>query len=228
MKNLYTLVALLLACSTAFGQCENVDVSVSSSDTSYVQLYHPGFFLLPSGNANVCAWEVTTASGALVFDTTTSGAAFEQGLVLFDHTVPITDSMFVTVVISNPVSGLTCLITNTLYWEETEVFPGIFVGNWNVIGFNPGIATAVDEGTAANAGDFILFPSPAADQLRIEAPRGTYALTIRSTTGALVHSEANFMTSQPLDVSQLEPGIYFVGLQDGQGVSLGMRKFIKG
>jgi hypothetical protein len=36
------------------------------------------------------------------------------------------------------------------------------------------------------------------------------------------------MTSQPLDVSQLEPGIYFVGLQDGQGVSLGMRKFIKG
>ena len=228
MKNLYTVVAFLLASSASLGQCENMDVSISSSDTSYVQLYHPGFFILPSGFANECAWQVTTTSGDIVFETTTSGDAFEQGLVLFDHTVPITDSMFVTVVISNPVSGLTCLITNTLYWEETEVFPGIFVGNWNVIGFNPGIATAVDEGTAANAGDFILFPSPAADQLRIEAPRGTYALTIRSTTGALVHSEANFMTSQPLDVSQLEPGIYFVGLQDGQGVSLGMRKYIKG
>jgi hypothetical protein len=95
----------------------------------------------------VCEWQVTTTAGDLVFETTTSGDAFEQGLVLFDHTVPITDTMFVTVVISNPVSGLTCLITNTLYWEETEVFPGIFVGNWNVIGFNPGIATAVDEGT---------------------------------------------------------------------------------
>lgn len=228
MKNLYALVALFLASYTAFGQCQNVDVSVSSSDTSYVQLYHPGFFLLPSGNANVCEWEVTTAAGDLVFETTTSGAAFEQGLVLFDHTVPITDSMFVTLVISNPVSGLTCLITNTLYWEETEVFPGSFVGNWNVIGFNPGIATTLDEGGTVHAGDFILFPSPAAEQLRIEAPRGTYALTIRSTTGALVHSEANFMTSQSLEVSQLQPGIYFVALQDEQGVSLGMRKFIKG
>jgi hypothetical protein len=228
MKNLYTLVALFLASSTAFGQCQFVDVSVSSSDTSYVQLYHPGFFLLPSGNANVCAWEVTTVAGDVVFDTLTSGAASEQGLVLFDHTVPITDSMFVTVVISNPVSGLTCLITNTLYWEETEVFPGIFVGNWNVIGFNPGVATAVDGPGADNEIGFTLFPSPAQDQVRIEAPGSSYALTIRSTTGALVHSEANFMTSQPLDVSQLEPGIYFVGLQDEQGVALGMRRFIKG
>jgi hypothetical protein len=228
MKHLYTVGAFLLASSAAFGQCENVDVSVSSSDTSYVQLYHPGFFILPSGFANVCEWQVTTTSGDVVFDTLTSGAAFEQGLVLFDHTVPITDSMFVTLVISNPVSGLTCLITNTLYWEETEVFPGIFVGNWNVIGFNPGIATALDEAGIGAERDFVLFPSPAMDHLRIDAPRSVYALTIRSATGALVHSEANFMTSQPIDVSQLQPGIYFVGLQDERGVNRGMRKFIKG
>ena len=228
MKNLYALVALILASSTVHAQCENVSVSVSSSDTGYVQLYHPGFFLLPSGFANLCVWEVTSASGVVLFQDTTSGGAFEQGLVLFDHTVPITEEMFVTLVIINATEGYTCSIENTLFWEETEVFPGSFVGNWNVIGFNPGISTAVDEGTAANAGDFILFPSPAAEQLRIEAPRGTYALTIRSTTGALVHSEANFMTSQPLEVSQLQPGIYFVALQDEQGVSLGMRKFIKG
>lgn len=228
MKNLYALVALFLASSTIHAQCENMDVSISSSDTSYVQLYHPGFFILPSGFANECEWQVTTTSGDIVFETTTSGAAFEQGLVLFEHTVPITDSMFVTLVISNPVSGLTCLITNTLYWEETEVFPGSFVGNWNVIGFNPGISTAVNEGRSANAGDFVLFPSPAANHLRIEAPTSTAALSIWSTTGALVRSEANFMTSEPLDVSDLQPGIYFVGLQDEQGVALGMRKFIKG
>jgi hypothetical protein len=148
------------------------------------------------GFANVCEWQVTTTAGDIVFDTTTSGDAFEQGLVLFDHTVPITDSMFVTLVISNPVSGLTCLITNTLYWEETEVFPGIFVGNWNVIGFNPGIATAVDEGRR-QCGRLRPVPFPGCRScVRIDAPRGTYALTIRSTTGALVHSEANFMTSQ--------------------------------
>lgn len=228
MKHLYTVVALLLASSASFGQCQNVDVSVSSSDTGYVQLYHPGFFLLPSGNANVCDWEVTTASGALVFDTTTSGGAFEQGLVLFDHTVPITDSMFVTVVISNPVSGLTCLMTNTLYWEETEVFPGIFVGNWNVTGFNPGVATAVDGPGADTESGFTLFPSPAQDQVRIEAPGSSYVLSIVNATGVLVHREVNFMTSQPLDVTRLQPGVYIVDLQDERGVSLGMRRFVKG
>ncbi|MCU0319180.1 MAG: T9SS type A sorting domain-containing protein [Flavobacteriales bacterium] len=228
MKQLYIIVSFFLASSVAFGQCQFVDVSVSSSDTSYVQLYHPGFFLLPSGNANVCEWEVTTASGEIVFETTTSGAAFEQGSVLFDHTVPITDSMFVNLLISNPVSGLTCLITNTLYWEETEVLPSIFIGNWNVIGFNPGVATAVDEAGISAERDFALFPSPAMDHLRIDAPRSVYALTIWSATGALVHSEANFMTSQPIDVSLLQPGIYFVGLQDERGVNRGMQKFIKG
>ena len=228
MKKLYALVALFLASSTAFGQCQNVDVSVSSSDTSYVQLYHPGFFLLPSGNANVCEWEVTTAAGDLVFDTLTSGAAFEQGLVLFDHTVPITDTMFVNLVISNPVSGLTCLITNTLYWEETEVFPGIFVGNWNVVGFNPGVATAVDGLGADTESGFTLFPSPAQDQVRIEAPGSSYVLSIVNATGALVLREVNFMTSQPLDVTRLQPGVYFVDLQDERGVSLGMRRFVKG
>lgn len=228
MKLLYTLVALILTNSTALAQCENMDIGVTSSDTTQVQLYHPGFFILPSGSANVCEWEVTTAAGDIVFQATTSGAAFEQGSVLFDHTVPITDSMFVTVVISNPVSGLTCLITNTLVWDETEVLPGSFIGNWNVIGFNPGVATAVDEAAIGGAGDFALFPSPALDHLRIDAPNSVYALTLWSATGELVHSEANFMTSQPLDVSQLQPGIYFLGLQDEQGVSQGMRKFIKG
>lgn len=54
MRQFYTIGSFLLVSPVAFGQCQNVDVSVSSSDTSYVQLYHPGFFLLPSGNANVC------------------------------------------------------------------------------------------------------------------------------------------------------------------------------
>jgi hypothetical protein len=136
--------------------------------------------------------------------------------------------MFVNLVISNPVSGLTCSITNTLVWEETEVIPGVFIGNWNVIAFNPGVPTAVDEAVIGAPGDFVLFPSPAQDHLRIDAPRSVYALTIRSATGALVHSDANFMTSQPIDVSQLQPGLYFVGLQDERGATLGMRKFVKG
>lgn len=227
MKHLSTLIALIFVGSSALAQCEDVSISVSASDTTYVQLYHAGFFNLPSGSDNVCVWEVTTSTGDSVFSATTSGDAFEQGLALFSHTVPITDSMFVNLVISNPVSGLTCLITNTLVWEETEVLPGVFIGNWNVIGFDPGVATTVDEAGIGEVGDFVLFPSPATDHLRIDAPRSVYALTIRSATGALVLSEAIFTSSRPIDVSQLQPGIYFVGLQDDRGATLGMRKFVK-
>jgi hypothetical protein len=227
MKKIAALFLMTLTSLSARSQCAATDVSVSSSDTAYVQLYHPGFFILPSGFANVCQWEVTTSFGGVVFDTITSGAAFEQGLVLFDHTVPITDSMFVTVVISNPITMDTCTLMNTLVWEETEVLPGSFIGNWAVIGFNPGISTAVEDPGADNEGHIVLFPSPAVDQLRIDAPHSRYALAIVNMTGALVHSEANFMTNQPLDVSHLEPGIYFVGLQDDRGVTMGMQKFIK-
>lgn len=114
MKKFITSVILI---SAAHGQCSTVNISVSASDTSYVQLYHPGFFNIPSGFANVCDWEVTTFTGELVFENTTSGDAFEQGLVLFDHTVPITDSMKVTVAITNPIEGIICTISDTLYWE---------------------------------------------------------------------------------------------------------------
>jgi hypothetical protein len=200
MKKIAALFLMTLPSLSARSQCAATDVSVSSSDTAYVQLYHPGFFILPSGFANVCQWEVTTSFGGVVFDTITSGAAFEQGLVLFDHTVPITDSMFVTVVITNPITMDTCTLMNTLVVED----PG-----------------------ADSESNIVLFPSPAVDHLRIDAPRSRYALDIVNMTGALVHSDANFMTSQPLDVSHLQPGIYFVGLQDDRGVTLGMRKFIK-
>ena len=112
MNRYYTLLALLIASFTAHGQCAFVDILVSSSDTAYVQLYHPGFFNMPSGFANMDAWEITTFAGDIVHEET-AGGSFEESFILFDHSVPITDSMVVTMVITNDISGIICTIIDT-------------------------------------------------------------------------------------------------------------------
>ena len=112
MKKTYALLCLLLASFTAYPQCAFVDIVVSSSDTAYVQLYHPGFFNMPSGFANMDAWEVTTFDGDIVHQET-AGGSFEESFILFDHSVPITDSMVVTLVITNDISGIICTIIDT-------------------------------------------------------------------------------------------------------------------
>ena len=91
-------------------------------------------FNIDSGYANVCDWEVTTLAGAAIHQATTSGQWADQSFSLFNHSVPISDSMEVTLFITNPISGITCSITDTIFWEETEVLPGSFIGNWAILG----------------------------------------------------------------------------------------------
>ena len=116
-----------------------MSIQISSSDTSLVQLYNAGIFNIPSGFANICEWEVTTFQGNIIHQDITSGEFSEQAFSLFNHSVPISDSMEVTLFITNMVEGITCSIVDTIYWEETEVLPGSFIGNWAVLGDYGGV-----------------------------------------------------------------------------------------
>lgn len=136
------IIAFLLFVSinlVSNGQCSSLGISVSSSDTSSIQLYHAGFFLLPSGSDNICEWEITSFSNDIIHQATTSGEAFEQGVTAFDHSIPITDSMQVNLIITNNTEGTTCTINDTLYWEATEVLPGSFIGAWAILSNNVGV-----------------------------------------------------------------------------------------
>ncbi len=124
------------------GQCAVLGISVSSSDTSSVQLYQAGFFLIPSGFDNVCEWEITSFSDDLIHQATTSGD--DQALMAFDHSIPITDSMKVTLVITNVTEGITCTISDTLVWQEIEVLPDIFIGSWGILNNNVGVEEDID------------------------------------------------------------------------------------
>ncbi len=138
MKNLLLSFLFFQLCITAQSQCENVAIQISSSTETSVNLYHAGFFNIPSGFDNICNWEVTDFSGAIVHQETTSGDWGDQSFSLFNHSVPITDSMKVTLLINNATSGITCFMSDTLFWEFTEVLPGSFIANWAVLSSNPG------------------------------------------------------------------------------------------
>lgn len=226
MKKINTFLSLLLAAATAHGQCEFVDVNVSASDTSFIQLYHPGFFNLESGFANICAWEITTFDGTLVHEAITSGTAQEQGFMLFEHDVPITDLMQVVLVITNDVTGSTCTITDTLFWEETEVLPGAIIGNWAILGSNGGISTGLADEASGNA-QLLMYPTLATDHVQLQGDAGRYALTIVSMGGELEMTHSTVRPGERVDVAGLVPGAYLVQLMDERGVPLGVRKFIK-
>jgi hypothetical protein len=229
MKKIIASIILVSAALFANGQCSSVSVAVSSSDTTYVQLYHPGFFNIPSGFANTCEWEVTTFLGEVVFEDATSGAAFEQGLVLFDHTVPITDSMQVTVAITNTIEGITCTISDTLYWEEIEVLPGAFIGNWAVLNSEGGVeevlTSTAEYGREEN--DFKVFPSPFDNYFQIEGSQDLYSLSILNLSGQVIESYTNVSRLEKVEVSHLPSGMYFVQFQSADRSTFGVKRMVK-
>ena len=227
MKQLCTLLLLAFAGTTTRAQCSSVSIQISSSDTGYVQLYHAGFFLIDSGYANVCTWEVTTFNGTLVHQDTTSGLWADQSFSQYQHNVPITDSMVVSLVIENPVSGITCTLVDTLFWEETEVLPGQFIGNWAVLNSSGGIATGLDDLRPSAELDILIYPSPADDHIRIKGLPGSVSLEVVDLLGQVVAVRPDFGTEDRLDVSALPSGVYLVRLSNRNGTVLGLRKFSK-
>lgn len=227
MKHLFTSLSAFLFLHVSYGQCSFVTVAVSSSDTSLVQLYHPGLFLIPNGDANICDWTVTTMDGTLVHEATTSGDFEGQSFMLFTHNVPVTDSMQVTLVITNDVEGITCTVVDTLVWEETEPVPGFPFGDWVVVGENGGVVTSVQVLMAHGDHMLAVFPNPAADRIWINGAGANFTASIVDENGALIASHLLSSTSEGLDIAILAPGTYFVQVQDDRGRSVGLARFQK-
>lgn len=145
MKNALLLTfALLLMLGTA-GQlqaqitsvgCDSMSlvVNVGSQETA-LNLYHPGGYLTWPPSENVMDWLFTDEEGNVVHEET----LVDNNFVSFGHNVPITDTLFVSVLLTNDSSiyydgnPVACLIEDYLTWEETEI-AGSFFGNWTLGG----------------------------------------------------------------------------------------------
>lgn len=229
MKQIIALTFFVFSNLVAFGQCSTVSVQISSSDTSYIQLYHAGFFNIPSGFANICEWEVTTFSGEIIYQDTTSGSAFEQGQVLFNHSIPITDSLKATIVITNDTEGIICTMNDTLYWKETEILPGSFIGNWDVLSSNGGVEEDITSSNeiAIEKNEILIFPSPTQDYFQIEGNQEVYSLTIFNLNGKILKTLNNVHNLQKVNISHFPTGVYFVKFRDEDDGNLVIKRVIK-
>ena len=110
-------------------------VNVGSQETA-LNLYHPGGYLTWPPSENVMEWLFTDEEGNVVHEET----LIDENFVSFGHNVPITDTMFVSVLLTNDSSiyydgnPVACLIEDYLTWEEEEIIPGSFVGSWTLGG----------------------------------------------------------------------------------------------
>lgn len=226
MKKFYTILPLLFAVTGARAQCSAMNISVPFSDTTQIQLYHPGFFLLDSGYANVCDWTVTTFDGTVVHQATTSGLFPDQSFTDFTHSVPITDSMLVNLVITNPVTNTTCALMDTLFWEETEVLPGSFIGNWAILSTDGGIATGLpDPGSIGTP--FVIYPIPATDHLFIAGMPPGSSLSFCTLDGTIVVTRSNVANGARVELSDLASGVYIARSLDERGRLLGAQRIVK-
>lgn len=229
--NLSFLLAILLAFRLPAGaQCSDVTVTVSSSDTTLVQLYHPGFFLIPSGFANVCTWDVRAMDGTLLHADTTSGPDFfVQGNTQFTHAVPLSDAMRVELVIDNATENLRCTIVDTLVWLETEVLPGSFIGGWEVLASRGGTASPLPTAiTAPGVPDAPrLYPVPAQETLTVEGLPPGGGMRLYDARGRTMAWRPNGTGTVTVDVAGWVPGTYYLQATDADGRALGVRAFTK-
>lgn len=136
--------------------CDQMGLVVNvGSDPGYVNLYHPGGYLTWPQTENVMAWEFSDAAGEVLLDT----VLFNENFVPFNHSVALTDTIFVSVLLTNDSamhngSPVACIIEDFLTWQETEIVPGTFVGSWTLggsVGAYAGEAAGVGGSFAVNA-----------------------------------------------------------------------------
>ncbi|MFK8010132.1 MAG: T9SS type A sorting domain-containing protein [Saprospiraceae bacterium] len=229
MKKIFLLLFFVLANFISKGQCSTVGVQISSSDTTYIQLYHAGFFNIPSGEDNIVDWEVTSFSGDTIHQETTSGGFNDQSNSYFDHTIPITDSMKATIVITNNTEGIICTMNDTLYWKETEVLPGSFIGNWDILSNNGGVEEDISTSSEEilNNQNIEIFPSPANDHFNIKSNLDIYLFTIVDLNGQVLGTYNNIQSQGKVDISGYASGVYFIQFWNENSSRICVKKMVK-
>ena len=138
--------------------CDSMALVVNvGSQEAALSLYHPGGYLTWPPSENVMEWLFTDEEDNVVHEET----LIDENFVSFGHDVPITDTLFVSVLLTNDSciyydgNPVACLIEDYLTWEETEIIPGTFTGSWTLGG-----ALGTYAGEPSNIGELVMgFPS---------------------------------------------------------------------
>ena len=213
-KFLFTLIAGLGLIQSTQAQvgCDMMNLVVNVSDTGLVKLYHPGHYLTSPQNENIIVWEITDSQGIIIADDT----LIDNSDFLFYHNIPINDTMNVTALLTNDSAGVACLIEDQLYWEVTEVIPGVFTGRWEFLHGNTGAdvtnTAGIDDLEPATAS---VYPNPSSDVINISIDKGQLqAIEIYSLTGNLVFKTNLNSNNFKLKIDNYVSGTYLLRIID--------------
>ncbi len=197
---LFTLGAHAQDCSWS-----SLAVNVGSQQT-YLSLYHPGPYLYQPDTNNTLEWTIKDFQGNLIVHDSIDG----DGHMGFYHSVPITDSMSVHSLLFNPVLGLVCEIEDTVFWQATEVIPGVFTYSWAFVGGNGSHASvnviSVEEDDALT--HLKIYPSPAVNDLWIEGGEKPSDIRLINGLGQCVRGAQKVNGIYQMQVSDLPSGVY--------------------
>lgn len=183
-------------------------VNVGSQE-NYLNVYHPGGYLTSPSSENTMEWLFTDSEGNVIHEET----LVNENFVSFNHGVPLTDTIFVSVLLTNDSAVLNgnpvaCWIEDYLVWEETEVIPGTLMGAWTLGG---SVGQDVSESTGVEAISTTavrLYPQPASDRLTVEGIPSAGSFVIRNLAGQIVRDQPVNSPTEELHVGDLETGMY--------------------
>ena len=117
--------------------CDELNLSVNvGSQPNVISLYHPGGYLTWPHSENVMNWEFADSEGNMIHEE----VAVDDNFVSFGFDLPLTDTMFVSVLLTNDSAFLdgnpvACLIEDYLFWEiNTYPNSGLEYGTWTLGG----------------------------------------------------------------------------------------------
>ena len=138
MKNiLLTLLIIIGVTQTTVAQteipCEQKTWVVNvGSIPDYINIYHSGNYLTHPREENSITWTVTDNQGTIIAQETLINESFFE----FYHDIPTTDTMNISAELINETAGVACFVEDVLFWEETEILPGVFSYRWEFLNGN--------------------------------------------------------------------------------------------
>ena len=217
-KFLLTLFIIAGLTQTTQGQvgCDDMNLIVNvGSIEDYVNIYHPGHYLISPGEDNVITWTITDNQDNIIAQETLTDEAF----FAFNHNIPTSETMNVSVVLRNETAGVACLIQDVLYWEETEVIPGVFTYSWAFLYGNVG-TLGIDDVSHTTIS---IYPNPVSEMLYVDSSEPIKTIKIFNKIGQLVRSNSNY---NKIDTENMQSGLYIVHVYFENGQSE-IQKLIK-
>ena len=212
-KFLFTLfiVAGLTQTTQAQVGCDDMNLIVNVSYEDYVNIYHPGHYLTSPGEDNFITWIITDNQDNIVTQETLN----DEAIFAFNHNIPTTETMNVSATLINETAEVACLIQDVLFWEETEVIPGVFTYRWAFLYGNTGTTLGTTDNQLM---DFEITATLIDTYLELRSSENLN-MTVYDKTGRSVKKRKITTQTTTIAMDDMPSGVYFLQLSNDQNSS---------